>query len=198
MNCRELTRSYSADCGNETLSLVQKVVLINFNEFVDIEINESDVLHNILFKIENNDIQSKGYSVENNIVGSNIDFSFTYSPNDGIELYSHKVSFLIRGIEQSILAYLKTIDKGRFVVAIRFTNGKVYILGSGYGMRTTTYSYSTYSIISMESDILEYTPPYYYAGNPDDFVDNWENPTFDLNGDYNNDFNNDFRINFTP
>lgn len=198
MNCRELTRSYSADCGNETLSLVQKVVLINFNEFVDIEINESDVLHNILFKIENNDIQSKGYSVENNIVGSNIDFSFTYSPNDGIELYSHKVSFLIRGIEQSILAYLKTIDKGRFVVAIRFTNGKVYILGSGYGMRTTTYSYSTYSIISMESDILEYTPPYYYAGNPDDFVDNWENPTFDLNGDYNNDFNNDFRINFIP
>jgi sulfur transfer complex TusBCD TusB component (DsrH family) len=198
MNCRELTRGYNAGCDNEPLSLIQKVVLINYDEFVDIEINESEVLHNILFKIENNDIQSKGYAVENNIVGSNIDFSFTYSINEGIELYAHKVSFLVRGLNQDVLAFLRIIDKGRFVVAIRLTNGKVFILGSGYGMRTTTYSYSTYSIISMESDVLEYTPPYYYAGDPDDFVDNWENPTFDLKGDYNNDFNNDFRINFIP
>ena len=211
--CAELNRSLEVDCLQPTKKkYIQKVQLINRGDLRQYSYRSDFEFNRVTFNLNSG---ARAYAIATSDVANVIDANFSKGEENGIPIYTHRVSFPIVGAGEGIKVMLKQLDAADLFAVLQFTDLTAEVYGINYGLKTTGYRYSIQNplggaIITMESRVPEYEPPLIYY--PSVFVDDLSSeeaekiinehfdngfadiPDFvcgDFNADFNNDFNND-------
>lgn len=211
MGCALLTAGHDIACQSFFNKYYQAIVLVN----------RKDVDETLVFNNDGRDTQisfnlkdgKTGYLFRSNENSGNLRASFSKSEDGDVPLYKHRVQLPIVGVSQETKRLLKELDLSDCFAAIRFKSGEIEIYGYNYGLKTSPYTYEPQggiggAVISLESRVEEYDPPYVYRGGAntrptqevldqitiDDFCNLFANIDPVRIGDFNDDYNNDYFI----
>lgn len=124
-----------------------------------------------------------GYSISGPEAGSSFFGSFDKARGDlGYAEYIHNTSILMSGLDEAGMCILDALDKGKFVVAMRLTDGTVIVYGLVNGLTTGDYTYDPQAggggapiLLSSLADAPEARVPYIYKSA----TENGESADFD-------------------
>lgn len=158
--CAELTQGYDLSC-KRTLpkKYVQEAVAINFNDVdktastVGLSGANCDYTAQMVLKSGKSGVLIK---LPDN--GSSIKGFFNKSKNDlGFIQYLHQVQILVAGATKEVKCTLDKLDRGKYIFAVKLSDGTIEIYGWEYGISTGDYTYDIQeggggSLVILQSD----------------------------------------------
>lgn len=201
MNCVKLIKGFDDRCSFKNLRVLQKAVLINYDDVVFQAKNNTNTLHNVLFALFSPNARPprniSGFGFHAPEISDIISGSFDMSRKLATPVYTHHIDILINGVNENIKTLHKQLDGGNFLGALKYSDGTIVIFGSETGLSVDPYSYETSGVITLTSDV-EFTPPYVYSGDSVDFDNNWGTDwqIIRAKGEYNDDYNDDYKRHF--
>lgn len=202
MVCSKLKRGFDGACYSNVGRFIQRAVLINYTDVVFQAINNNDTMHNIVFALFNptnpTGIQRRGYNFTAPVISDSIRSEYSMKRSKGVITYNHSMEIILNGVDENIKILQKQLDGGMFLGATKYSDGTIQILGSENGLQVEPYTYADSGVITLSSIIDEYSVPYIYAGDEEDFDNGWNNTkqVVNLSGEFNKDFSKDFRVDF--
>lgn len=196
MACKQLLRGQDIRCLSVSRKYYQQIVLINIDDVNEVAYDISNVNHSIAFNLKTG---TKGYKYIGSDLTNLYNASFSKSTRKGQPLYSHSINLPIIGVGIETKLILKELDLSNYFAAIQFRDDTIEIYGFENGLKTSDYTFEAQNSlggtgITLVSKFEEDSIPYIYAGNKDDFNNDFEDIPQLLGGDFNDDFSNDFYI----
>ena len=147
--CGELFKGLDFKClESVSRKFFQEIVIINYNHIdtatIVKKIEGSDTVacaHNVAFTLK---AGKKGYALTLPQNGGSIFGSFDKTTNEltGGPQYIHKVNYAVVGISEDIKCFLRSLDKGSYVVAARpLGTNIVEIYGMDNGVQNADYTF---------------------------------------------------------
>ena len=181
--CATLSAGRDGSCNAPVRKFDQCAVIINKDDILSYTENTPNGAQcdfNVEFTLKEG---KTGYSVTGPEAGSSFFGSFDKARGDlGYAEYIHNASILMSGIDEAGNCILDALDKGKFVVALRLTDGTVVIYGIVNGLTTGDYTYDPQAggggapiLLSSLADAPEARVPYIYKSA----TENGESADFD-------------------
>jgi hypothetical protein len=147
--CGELFNGLNFQClESVSRKFFQEIVIININDINTTSIvkeiqgsSTEDCKHNVAFDLKTG---KTGYALTLPQNGGSIFGSFDKTTNEltGGPQYIHKVNYAVIGISEEIKCFLRSLDKGSFVVAARpLGTNIVEIYGLDNGLQNADYTF---------------------------------------------------------
>jgi len=144
--CSTLLSGQNAVCQPLKRRYFQQAVVIPKNDILSYTIEKTDPTqanptckYSVKFKLKPS---KKGLRFLGSENGSSYFGTFDKSVSDlGFVQYKHNVNMLVVGATEEAKCILEALDKGRFVVALQFTDGTIEIYGIENGLSSVDYTY---------------------------------------------------------
>lgn len=146
--CATLLSGQVSDCEPLKRRYYQQAVIINKSDIdsASVQINKTDYdqvtptcEYSVQFVLKPG---KTGYLFKGPESGSSFFGTFDKTLSDlGFVQYTHNVNMLVVGATEDAKCILEALDKGRYVVALQFTDGTVEIYGIDNGLSTGDYTY---------------------------------------------------------
>jgi len=144
--CASLITGQNAVCSPPNRRYYQQAVLLKKDEILNYAVERTDFSqanptckYAVKFKLKPG---KKGFLFSGSENGSSYFGTFDKSVSDlGFVQYKHNVNILVIGATEEAKCILEALDKGRFVVALQFTDGTIEIYGIENGLSTGDYTY---------------------------------------------------------
>ena len=142
--CGLITAGQDFACITEiSKEFEQKMVIINSDEIdttTVVKTVNTQLVHKVAFALKTG---KTGYAVELPSSGGSIFGTFSKANSDyGFAQYTHIVNFASIGLSEATLAFLRTLDKGNFLIALKVKGtNEVIIFGISNGLITGDYTY---------------------------------------------------------
>jgi len=188
--CATLNNGLDFTCiSNNPRKYYQQLVLINSTD-IDTTTIIKQILdtptckHNITFQLKTG---KTGYRLSLPENGGSIFGSFDKTTNEltGSPQYIHKVNYAVVGISEDVKCFLRSLDKGSFVVVGQLKDGTVEVYGIDNGLQNADYTFDIVGgnggtaivLQSLEQSPESQIPFVYTSLDPNaDFDSNFANP----------------------
>lgn len=168
--CARLKNNRDGSCDAPVRKFDQCAVIINWDDIETYTENKPTAdtcQYTVEFTLAEG---TTGYSIKGPEAGSSFFGSFDKGRGDlGYAEYIHNASILMAGIDEAGNCILDALDKGKFVVALRLSDGTVVIYGIVNGLTTGDYTYDPQAggggapiLLSSMEDAPEARLPYIY------------------------------------
>lgn len=145
--CAQLLSGQDASCEAPKRRYFQQAVVINKSDIESYVVNRTDFddplpvcEYNVQFILKPG---KTGFLFRGSEAGSSYfgTYDKTLTELTGNPQYTHNVNMVVIGASETAKCVLESLDKGRFVVALQFTDGTVEIYGIDNGLSTGDYTY---------------------------------------------------------
>lgn len=175
--CATLKAGKDISCNPPARRYAQKVVLINFDDIdrdtvVYPDLTAAECAYTVEFDL----LEGKtGYAVIGPDNGNSFFGTTAKSTSDnGYTQQIHTVQMLLTGVDSATKCILDSLDRGRYVAALKFSDDTVEIYGMQSGLTTGDYTYdvqgggggSLITLVSQEVAPENYLPLVYKSGTP--------------------------------
>lgn len=168
------------DVGNDTIIRNRYTIFFKTNNKISEEIGDTSLIG--------------GYAFEYPDVYAQILGNAESVEDMNYRQWRHNVQVSLAGFEH--FKKLDELNRGEIFAALLDSNDNIWIFGFDYGLKPAVdYLYQNIEMdtITLQSRVLEDTPPLLYLGDTSDFWNNFtEVEDIPKKGDFNNDFNDDF------